>query len=89
MDKDSARALMRVQIAMWLDDYPHESPRSSCATCHRPYKSVDDFLERNPYSGLGFGKQDRDDWFIDSGECWDRYAEEHAAALASVREGTE
>lgn len=73
MDADATDALTRVRIAMWLDDYPHENPRSSCAECRKPYKSVDDFIERNPRAGVGFGKSERDDWFVDD-VCWSGYA---------------
>jgi hypothetical protein len=65
---------VRAQIAMWLDEYPHENPRSSCFACRRPYKSVDDFLDRRPRAGFGFGKLDQDDQFVDDA-CWEKYVE--------------
>ncbi len=62
-----ARQMARVQFAMWVDD------GAVCAVCLRPYASTDDFIDRAPRAGNGFGK----DWansFVDDA-CWPMYTE--------------
>lgn len=65
MEREAARQLARVQIAMWLP--------ASCAVCHRPYLDVDDFLERNPRAGGGAG-QPWDGTFVDDA-CYRAHVE--------------
>lgn len=40
MDTETADALARVQISMWLP--------ARCAVCKKDYADVDDFIARNP-----------------------------------------
>jgi hypothetical protein len=56
--REEATALTRIQVAMWLP--------AKCKVCGKPYASVDDFLERQPRAGPGFGTPwDHDTAFID------------------------
>ena len=61
-----ANQMLRVQVAMWVDDH------AACAQCRKPYSSVDDFLARNPRAGDGLKSGQFDDYFVDD-ECWPAY----------------
>ncbi len=67
--KEWAHHMTRIQIAFWVDD------GATCSHCKHQYSSVDDFQERNPRGGRGWGSHDRfDDWFVCSG-CFSAYNE--------------
>jgi hypothetical protein len=59
--KEWAYHIMRLQIAMWVDD------GAECAFCHVKYANTDDFLNRNPKRGAG------KDHCVDTA-CWDAYS---------------
>jgi len=43
--KDWVNQMMRIQVAMWLDD------KCVCLECKHKYESVDDFMKRSPTRG--------------------------------------
>lgn len=55
-----AKQMLRIQVAMWVDD------GNKCAHCGEPYTSTDDMLERSPRKGYG------KDMFVDE-SCWSEY----------------
>ena len=61
-----AGALMRVQVAMWVND------GAACAQCKKPYASVDDFLARGVMAGRGMAERRFTDSFVDEA-CWPAY----------------
>jgi hypothetical protein len=70
MEPDAARALARVQIAMWIDG------ELACPQCHRVFTSVDDYIERNPVAGAGWGGSDGPGDHVDWA-CWPEYQKAH------------
>jgi len=66
--KKWAKAMTRLQIALWVYD-----GGAKCAYCGHKYESVDDFLERRPRKGYG---KTWDDMFV-CDKCWDAYAKKH------------
>lgn len=71
-EKDAwAKQMARIQVAMWVDD------GTRCAECGHFYASVDDFIERNPRSGYGKGKDNWQDMFVDEA-CWSEYERQRA-----------
>lgn len=63
-----ANEMARMQVALWVGD----ERGARCAHCKKQYKSVDDFIARNPKRGFGKGW---DNFFVDSA-CWDEYSKE-------------
>jgi hypothetical protein len=75
MDKETARALMRVQIAMWVDG------ELACPQCKKPFASVDDYLARNPICG----ERDRKHNLTHVDEkCWPKYLQKHPKLKAEL-----
>jgi hypothetical protein len=69
--KEWADQMLRVQVAMWVDD------GAKCAVCQQIYASVDDFLARNPRAGPGLqGGKDWNEAFIDD-MCWPQWVKRH------------
>ena len=71
MDKEAAHALMRVQVAMWVDG------TLGCAQCQRVFESVDDFLDRNPIAGIGWGAESGGERHFVDAACWPEYHQAH------------
>jgi hypothetical protein len=70
MEPDAARALARVQIAMWVDG------TLACPQCGRVFTSVDDYIERNPVAGAGWGEGNGPGDHVDQA-CWAEYVKAH------------
>ena len=66
--KKWAHQMMRIQVAMYIDD------KSCCAACGHVYTSVDDFLRCSPKAG---GRhKDNSFVFVDSA-CWEEWSKNH------------
>lgn len=63
MEREAARQLARVQVAMWIGDN-----WCRCVICAHAYESVDDFLERDP---VFIGKDDRGLMVLADSACWE------------------
>lgn len=70
MEKEAAHAFMRVQVAMWVDG------ELACPQCHRVFESVDDYLDRNPIAGAGWGGTEGAGDHVDQA-CWPEYHKAH------------
>ena len=57
-----AKHMARIQYALYVDD----DEINFCCHCKKKYKSVDDWMSRNPKRGY------KKDFFVDN-ECWEDY----------------
>ena len=66
-----AHSMMRIQLAMYVDD------KATCEQCGYTYKSVDDFIRCNPRGGA------KKLTYVCSG-CWNDYKKEHGEVLVGT-----